>query len=100
MESEAVVEAGQHGRPLIVTVHNEDAGGKPFKIPGEPDTLVGSIVDQFYIDLGSPREEGDRLYCLANGSDVFASLEQRLGDYAETACKPLEWGFARSTGGA
>ena len=85
---------------LVVTIHNEDAGGKPFRIPGQPETPISSIVDAFYTVFGSPHQDGDRLYCLMNGDDVFAHSTEELGQYAEHVCKNLEWGFSRATGGA
>ncbi len=87
-------------KELVVTVHDEDAGGEPFKIPGEPSTKVEVIIETFYKELGSGQQEGDRLTCLANGSDVFSFAQERLSEYAHRECETLEWGFSRNTGGA
>jgi hypothetical protein len=89
-----------HKKRLVVTVHKEDAGGEPYKIPGEAETRISTIVEKFYTELGTARKEGDRLYCLMNGDDVFPHEHQELGEYAEKVCKALEWGFSRPTGGA
>lgn len=93
-------EEERHSHPLVVTVHNEDEGGEPIKIQGEPESRVEEIIKKLYQDLGTSREDGDRLYCLANGDDVFPHADQHLRTYAEHVCKALEWGFSRPTGGA
>ena len=100
-EDQAPGEGTAHGRKeLVVTIHNEDAGGEPYKVPGEPETQVETIIQKFYTELGAARQEDDRLYCLANGSDVFAHAAERLDEYAHRECEGLEWGFAQGTGGA
>jgi hypothetical protein len=100
--SEQVVDEQEAAKPkhLTVTVHNEDAGGEPIEIEGEPKTKVETIIHRMYKDLDTERKEGDRLTCLANGGDVFPHAHQELEHYAEHECHALEWGFARATGGA
>jgi hypothetical protein len=100
MEEQVEAEEEARHHRLVVTVHNEDEGGEPFRIPGEPETHVEKIIEKFYADLGTTRQEGDRLYCLANGDDVFSHAHQHLAEYAEHVCTALEWGFSRPTGGA
>lgn len=91
---------GNHRHELVVTVHNEDEGGQPLRIPGRPEVLVEEIITKLYFDLKTTHQTGDRLYCLASGDDVFPHAGERLGEYAEHICKALEWGFSRPTGGA
>jgi hypothetical protein len=93
-------ESGEHGKDLTVVVHDEDAGGKPHEISAGPGTPVRVVVERFYKEFGSEHQDGDRLYCLATGEDVFSHGDEHLGDYAKSSCSTLEWGFARPTGGA
>jgi hypothetical protein len=88
-----------HKERLIVTVHDEDAGGEPYKFHAGDDVRVQHIIDELYTKVGG-KKEGDRLYCIANGDDVFPHAHERLEEYAEHVCRALEWGFARATGGA
>lgn len=89
-----------HGKDLTVVIHDEDAGGEPYKVHGGPGTPVRVAIDRFYKEFGSDQQAGDRLYCLATGEDVFSHGDEHLGDYAKGHCAALEWGFARGTGGA
>lgn len=85
---------------LTVTIHDEDAGGKPIEIKETVDVLVGVIIDQFYKKIKTTRAEGDRLYCIKSGQDVFEHAAQSIGDFASSACPDLIWGWSRKTGGA
>jgi hypothetical protein len=92
---------GTEGRQdLTVVVHDEDAGGDPFEVHAGQGTPVSTVIERFYEKLGNGRQEGDRLYCLASGQDVFPHAGEHLGDYRDAHCTGLEWGFARATGGA
>lgn len=97
-ETTAEAEAGK--KDLVVTIHDEDAGGEPYTVTSEPNAKVETVIHKFYKELDTTRKDGDRLVCLANGNDVFAHAEQRLDEYASNECHDLEWGFARDTGGA
>jgi hypothetical protein len=88
------------GASLTVVVHDEDAGGEPFEFHKGPGTPVSTVIAELYRDLKTDRKPGDRLTCLATGDDVFAHENEHLGQYAESACKDLEWGWAGQTGGA
>ena len=89
-----------HPSDLTVTVHDEDAGGEPFVIRAGPGTPVATVIERFYEELKSVREDTDRLTCLGSGADVFTHSSEHLGDYATAACPALEWGWSRATGGA
>ena len=58
--SEQVVDEQGAAKPkhLTVTVHNEDAGGEPIKIEGEPKTKIETIIHRMYKDLDTERKEG------------------------------------------
>lgn len=90
----------QERRELGVTIHDED-DGTVAHVTGTPEELVGAVVDRFYKDdLHRERRGGDRLWCEANGSDVFSRLNERLEQYAKTECRALVWLFAGDQGGA
>jgi Tat protein secretion system quality control protein TatD with DNase activity len=97
---QTVGEAEARDRDLVVIIHDEDAGGEPYKITSELSAKVETVIHRFYKKLDTTRKDGDRLVCLANGNDVFAHAEQRLDEYARHECAALEWGFSRDTGGA
>jgi hypothetical protein len=96
-QTEITADAGK--KELVVTIHDEDTGGAPYRVEGNPSTLVQVIIDQFYTELGTDQQEGDRLYCL-KGGDVFAHATEHLNEYAHRECAALEWGYSRPTGGA
>ena len=87
-------------RLLIVTIHDEDSGGPPYRIRARRRVLVQRVIDRFYVQLGTAQQEGDRLYCLGSGQDVLIHAGERLGFYQEHSCPDLEWGYSRPTGGA
>ena len=91
---------GDRGWLLIVTIHDEDSGGRPYKFRARPRALVQRVIDRFYRRLGSDHQDGDRLYCLGSGQDVFAHGQEPLSHFQEHSCPDLEWGFSRPTGGA
>ncbi len=93
-------EGGREKRDLTVTIHDEDAGGKPIKVEAAPSATVATVIEKMYDHLHSEHQEGDRLRCEATGDDVFGHVAEHLGDYAESSCEKLEWLFARKTGGA
>jgi hypothetical protein len=85
---------------LRVTVHDED-DGSVFRLDGEPQELVETVVDRLYQDhLHRERRQGDRLRCDGSGDDVFAHLSQHLEAYRATHCRGLVWNFLGDTGGA
>lgn len=88
-----------HGR-LVVTIHDEDAGGDPIRIEAGPGRKVGHIIDDLYSTLGVTPQPSDRLLCLATGEPVAPHRDEHVRDYAASACHDLEWSFARDTGGA
>ena len=88
------------GNDLTVVIHDEDSGGQPHQVHAGPGTPVREVIDRFYKELATGRQDGDRLYCLATGQDVFSHAEEHLGNYKNTSCTALEWGFSRPTGGA
>jgi len=88
------------GKNLTVTIHDEDSGGPPISLPAGPGTPVRTVIERLYAELGTERRPGDRLRCLANGSNVFGHEAEHLGDYAVSVCTDLVWAFARDTGGA
>lgn len=91
---------GRENHELTVTVHDEDAGGKPIKVEAARSATVATVIEKIYDHLHSQHQDGDRLRCEATGDDVFGHVAERLGDYAESSCEKLEWLFARKTGGA
>jgi hypothetical protein len=99
MEPMAEPDTAAHGAKLTVVVHDEDAGGEPFRFHEGAGTPVATIIDQLYRALKTERQEGDRLICIGSGESVFAHEHEHLGHYAES-CPHLEWGWSRKTGGA
>jgi hypothetical protein len=85
---------------LVVTIHDEDAGGQPIKIEAEPASTVGRVIEQMYAKLKTQHQDGDRLRCEESGEDVFGHATEHLEAYAKHQCSKLEWLFARKTGGA
>ena len=86
-------------KQLIVTVFDED-NGETYSLVGEPETTVGTVVDELYGLLRRSRTEGDRLSCAANGDSVFVHLAEHLEGYRSSRCTALEWRFVGETGGA
>ena len=84
---------------LEVTIVDTD-NGNVLRIQGEPETLVSAVVDEMYEQLRKSRQEGDRLWCTANGDSVLAHLTERLEAYRSTHCSALRWSFASESGGA
>ncbi len=99
-ETQSPGRADGHDHDLVVTIHDEDAGGQPVKVEAEPATTVGHVIEQMYVSLQTQRQDGDRLRCEESGQDVFAHSAEHLEAYAEQHCSKLEWLFARKTGGA
>lgn len=95
-QSEAHEPPGQ----LVVTVYNEDAGGKPFTVRGGPGDKVAKVVEAVYTKLGFAAKPDDRLTCLATGQDVRQHGAMHLSAYASGECSDLIWTFVRDTGGA
>jgi hypothetical protein len=93
-------EQGEHDHRLVITVHDEDAGGEPIKIEGKPESRISTIIEELYDKLHTERKPDDRLQCLAGGNDVFAHGHEELHEYAKHVCPALVWTFARGTGGA
>ena len=89
-----------HDHDLVVTIHDEDAGGQPVKVEAEPASTVGHVIEQMYLKFKTQHQDGDRLRCEETGQDVFAHSAEHLEAYARHSCAKLEWLFARKTGGA
>ena len=89
----------EHGR-LTVTVHDEDAGGDPFRIPAGPGEKVGKVIAELYRLLNTSPRESDRLLCAENGDSVPPHADEHLRDYGTGVCSDLVWTYARDTGGA
>jgi hypothetical protein len=85
-------------RDLTVTIHNED-NGEVATVHAGPGTPVRTIVERMYREFNLEQQPGDRLQC-EGGDDVFAHLDEHLGDYAEKHCPKLVWLFAGDQGGA
>ncbi len=85
---------------LVITVHNDDAGGPPQTIHGGPGEKISKMVDAAYAALGTTPTPGDRLTCVASGEDVRQYGDMHLREYASGRCRDLVWTFARATGGA
>src|SRR5436309_798838 len=88
------------GRNVLVTVHDEDAGGDPIKIEAHPSATVDSVIAAMYTQLKAPRQQGDRLRCDEGGGDVFQYGGEHLEAYAMQHCSKLVWLFTAKTGGA
>ncbi len=91
---------GNLGRDLLVTVHDEDAGGQPVKIEAHPSDTVDSVIKTMYTKLKTQRQPGDRLRCEEGGGDVFQYAAEHLEAYANQHCSKLVWLFTAKTGGA
>lgn len=89
----------EHGK-LVITVHDEDAGGEPLRFEAGPGEKVGKIIDELYKELNLTAQPSDRLLCLGTGQPVAPHRDEHVRDYAKTACSELVWTFARDTGGA
>jgi hypothetical protein len=88
------------GQTLIVTVHDEDAGGAPITIESQPSDRVASVIQAMYSRLNAQPQEGDRLRCEETGADVFQYSGETLAAYAHQHCSELVWLFTAKTGGA
>jgi hypothetical protein len=99
-EREAKPPSGDPGRTLIVTVHDEDAGGAPITIDSQPSDTVASVIQAMYSRLNAQHQDGDRLRCEETGADVFQYSGERVEAYVHQHCSKLVWLFTAKTGGA
>lgn len=88
------------GRDLLVTVHDEDAGGQSITIEANPSETVDAVIATMYDTLKRQRQQGDRLRCEEGGGDVFQHGGEHLEAYARQHCSKLIWLFTAKTGGA
>ena len=101
-DDEGASQAGASVSPgrLSVTVYNADAGGPPEYVQAGPGEKVGKVVEEALAAIEVTATPGDRLVCLANGSNVRDYADMHLKDYAAGQCGDLVWSYSRDTGGA